>query len=162
MSWSISLLVNTVKIPKKCAAELFEALADPWCERCKKSMNLKSSARYIGLEDVYKEFYCELEEHSKFMLLTGDTWAAIEEVLDEDKHLTFNRDNMEHMDYLSSETPVIPILCRHKVKGDICFGSLEGDNEQTFWGYRFDGKGGHKYLEGEIDWYVSGADRGGN
>lgn len=61
----------------------------------------------------------------------------------------FNPDHSEHMDFISDKR-VQRILKKHKVKGDICFGSLEGDNAGTFWGYRFDGKGGMKKLTGVL------------
>lgn len=64
-------------------------------------------------------------------------------------HLQFNEDHQEHMDYVQDER-VIAVLRKHKVEGDITFGSLEGDNDGSFWGYRFDGKGGIKFLEGKV------------
>ena len=64
--------------------------------------------------------------------------------------VTFNSDHQEHMDWLSSGDKLVAILKKHKVKGDICFGSLEGDNDGQFWGYRFDGKGGMKFLAGRV------------
>lgn len=54
--------------------------------------------------------------------------------------LFFDRDHYEHMDYLKNP-PVLETLAKHKVNGEITFGSLEGDNSGRFWGYRFqDGK----------------------
>ncbi len=69
-----------------------------------------------------------------------------------EEHLLFNSDYAEHMDYLSSNKKYLKILCKHVAQGDICFGSLEGDNAGQFWGYRFDGKGDYKRLEGSIVW----------
>lgn len=57
------------------------------------------------------------------------------------------------MDYIHFPH-VQEVLLKHKVKGDICFGSLEGDNADQFWGYRFDGKGNVQDLEGKLQWYV--------
>jgi hypothetical protein len=65
--------------------------------------------------------------------------------------LYFNEDQCEHMDFVGEEE-VQKVLCKNKVKGDICFGSLEGDNAGRFWGYRFDGKGGYKRLKAVIAW----------
>ena len=65
--------------------------------------------------------------------------------------LFFNTDHFEHMDFVH-EKQVLTVLCKNKVKGDICFGSLEGDNAGRNWGYRFDGKGGYKKLRGAIVW----------
>src|SRR3989344_5627059 len=105
MSWSIAVLENEVKIPKKCAEELW----------------VVGGARL----DV-----------------SGDG------------RLRFSENDAEEMDYLGSDdySQVIEILKKHKVKGDICFGSLEGDNKGDFWGYRFDGEGGMKHLKGKILW----------
>ena len=107
--WSISETVNTVKIPKQCAKELFEAQEDG--------------------EEIWYD-------------LKGVTYEG---------KLTFNSDHNEHMDFLSQDR-FTKILRKHKVKGDICFGSLEGDNAGEFWGYRFDGKGGMKKLTGHLEY----------
>lgn len=87
-----------------------------------------------------------------FEVLKNDVWYEESEVIDSAKNLTFNYDHAEGMDFLASEPKVIKILKSYKVKGDICFGSVEGDNAGEFWGYRFDGKGGFKKLNGEIIW----------
>jgi len=84
-----------------------------------------------------------------FKLNPLDIWRDIDEVTYNGK-LYFNPDHHEHMDFLSTSDRVIKILKKHKVKGDIWFGSLEGDNSGEFWGYRFDGKGGMKKLTGEL------------
>lgn len=52
-------------------------------------------------------------------------------------YLLFNKDHYEHMDYVSN---IVPMLEQLQVSGDITFGSLEGDNEGEFWGYRFNGE----------------------
>lgn len=79
-------------------------------------------------------------------------WSSLEEVTYQGK-LSFNPDHMEHMDFLGcdEDRAMVEILKKHKVKGDICFGSLEGDNRGRFWGYRFDGKGGMKKLVGHLE-----------
>lgn len=81
-----------------------------------------------------------------------ELWDEVNNVTDENGQLYFNLDHMEHMDYLGSHDKVIKVLKRYNVEGDICFGSLEGDNAGSFWGYRFDGKGGMKYLTGRLVW----------
>ncbi|MBI3632723.1 MAG: hypothetical protein HY226_00365 [Candidatus Vogelbacteria bacterium] len=78
-----------------------------------------------------------------------ELWSSLEYVTSEG-NLYFNPDHNEHMDYLGTHDNMTEILKRHKVKGDICFGSLEGDDEGSFWGYRFDGKGGMVKLSGEV------------
>jgi len=50
--------------------------------------------------------------------------------------LSFNSDHMEHMDYMWNPK-IQEVLAKHKVNGDITFGSLDGDNRGQFWGYRF-------------------------
>jgi len=80
-------------------------------------------------------------------------WSDIDDVCVDGK-LHFNQDDMEHMDYLGNNDNVIPILKKHKVKGDVCFSSLEGDNAGENWGYRFDGKGGMRELVGGSIWKV--------
>lgn len=64
-------------------------------------------------------------------------------------YLNFDSDHMEHMDFLS-HLSIQKLLKRHKVKGDVCFASYEGDNKGKSWGYRFDGKGGMVKLVGEL------------
>lgn len=83
----------------------------------------------------------------------NEIWSSEEDVTDESGKLIFSVDNYEHMDYLNGGYPmIIEILKRYEVEGDICFGSLEGDNAGEFWGYRFDGKGGMKKLRGRLVW----------
>ena len=65
--------------------------------------------------------------------------------------LSFFEDHNEHMDYVGR---MFETLKRLKVEGDITFGSLDGDNSGSFWGYRFDGKGDGKYLTGEVKFTV--------
>ncbi|MBI4991629.1 MAG: hypothetical protein HZB99_00210 [Candidatus Harrisonbacteria bacterium] len=80
-----------------------------------------------------------------------EIWYSLENVTYKGK-LTFNPDHNEHMDFLRRDDKYVSILRRHKVKGDICFGSLDGDNAGEFWGYRFDGKGGMKRLTGRLEY----------
>lgn len=115
MSWSIGLIVNTVKVSTKVAKELFKAQA------------------YDGEDE-------------------GDVWHSEDSVLDDEGHLYFDYDHMEHMDWLGVGDNLVDILKKNKVAGDVCFGSLEGDNDGSFWGYRFDGKGGMVQLEGKLVW----------
>lgn len=62
--------------------------------------------------------------------------------------LYFDPDHMEHMDYIPEFLKELKSL---KIKGDITFGSEEGDNAGSYWGYRFDGNGGMKNLQGHIE-----------
>jgi hypothetical protein len=66
-----------------------------------------------------------------------------------DGKINFNEDWHESMDFLFYEEAQA-ILRKHAVTGDICFGSLEGDNAGQFWGYRFDGKNPVINLEGTL------------
>lgn len=65
-----------------------------------------------------------------------------------DGKLVFNSDHMEHMDYVW-EDAIQEVLKKHRVKGDICFSSNDGDNRGQKWGYRFDGEGGMVELKGK-------------
>lgn len=78
-----------------------------------------------------------------------ELWSEVGDVT-HDGRLSFNGDHMEHMDFLGSNDAMVDVLREHKVRGDICFGSLEGDNAGSFWGYRFDGKGGMTPLAGKV------------
>lgn len=64
--------------------------------------------------------------------------------------LYFNPDYMEHMDFLWQEG-FDEIAEKFKLNGEVCFGSLDGDNAGEFWGYRFT-KGKMTFLTGEISW----------
>ena len=95
--------------------------------------------------DVYNA-----ESHKFEGKIYNDTFSDVDYVTYEGK-LAFNPDHQEHKDYVSHEK-VQKALKKHKVQGDICFGSLEGDDAGSFWGYRFDGNGGMKMLEGKLEW----------
>ncbi len=64
--------------------------------------------------------------------------------------LSFNPDHAEWMDWLANQDALVEILKKHRVKGDICFGSSKGDNAGKFWGYSFDGLGGMTELVGRV------------
>ena len=70
---------------------------------------------------------------------------------DDDGHLIFEMDDMEHMDFIE-DSEVQDVLKKHCIKGDICFTSSDGDNAGEMWGYRFDGAGGMEMLTGVISW----------
>lgn len=69
--------------------------------------------------------------------------------LDYKGKINFNSDWGEGMDFLYYPEAQ-EILRKHEVKGDICFGSLEGDNAGRFWGYRFNGKSAVIDLIGQV------------
>lgn len=71
------------------------------------------------------------------------------EPLGEDGKIDFNEDWGESMDFLFHDE-VQDILRRHDAEGDVCFGSLEGDNAGTFWGYRFKGTDPVVRLKGTV------------
>ncbi len=85
----------------------------------------------------------------------GEIWNELEDVTYKGK-LSFNDDHGEWMDFLGSgnNEKFIGVLKKHEAMGDICFGSLEGDNAGSFWGYRFDGKGGMQKLIGEVTYKI--------
>lgn len=84
-------------------------------------------------------------------LLSGEYgFEEADEIL-EDGKLYFDCDHMEHMDYVWFDG-VADVLNKHKVKGDICFTSNEGDNAGQSWGYRFDGNGNMVEVTAETTW----------
>lgn len=78
--------------------------------------------------------------------LEFEIWDDVDDIVVGD-HLYFDPDNDEDMDWLDHSDQYINILKKHKIKGDICFGSLE---DGQFWGYRFDGEGGMQELVGHL------------
>lgn len=70
----------------------------------------------------------------------------------QDDYLWFSLDHQEHMDYLTPE--MLEVLARNNCVGDITFGSMEGDNQGSFWGYRIYGDGSWVELEGELEFKV--------
>jgi hypothetical protein len=127
MSWRINLIKNEVIITTKIADEL---------------LALDNAEEYFGdIEEVDTDY--ALDYLVGYMDDEGNN------------RLYFNPDNMEHMDYVSDKN-VQNVLMRHKVSGDICFSSENGDNAGTAWGYRFDGKGGMIKLEGVRQWIEVG------
>ena len=121
--WSITNTENGVKLTKKQAIEL------------------SNIAEY---KETVSGYYGDHKYDSQDEMLED-----LFEYDDKKYYLMFNPDHMEHMDYLWNES-IINKLKEMKVKGDITFGSLDGDNSGSNWGYRFDGKGGVKHLTGVI------------
>lgn len=120
--WSIANIDNTVELNNKQALELAKD---------------KDYLRIVG--DYYEE-----PEYAN----NDERLADLFESSKKNKYnLIFNPDHMEHMDYVGEISEKLKEL---KVKGDITFGSLDGDNSGSNWGYRFDGKGGMKTLTGVI------------
>lgn len=78
-----------------------------------------------------------------------ELWFEVDEVLTKNSKLRFNRDHMEHMDFVWYPH-ILAVLQKHKVKGRISFASYEGDNAGETWGYEFDGEGGVKKFRGRI------------
>lgn len=93
---------------------------------------------------------CAKDLFDASMEFGDEIWLDVDSVI-EDGKLSFSSDAMEHMDYLWNDH-IQAVLLKHKVSGDVCFGSLEGDNAGSFWGYRFDGKGVVINLKGELSW----------
>jgi hypothetical protein len=108
-------------------------------------------ANIVNTVEIPKESIDELYAAQTY---EGDIWEDPEDITEGGK-LCFDPDHMEWMDYLDNPD-IIGVLTKYKVKGDICFGSLEGDNANSFWGYRFDGNGNMEELEGKVEWQVKG------
>lgn len=75
-------------------------------------------------------------------------WENGDQVID--GKLIFNSDDMEHMDWLG-DNKVRQLLAKNGAVGVVCFGSLEGDNANSFWGYSF-GNGKCTQLVGQVVW----------
>lgn len=97
-----------------------------------------------------KDLYAA-QEHSDY----GEFWYDEDDVAYNGK-LHFNPDHMEWMSAPMNDPVIIHVLKKHKVKGKITFGSLEGDNDGSFWGVEFDGKGGAFDLTGKVVWEKGG------
>lgn len=59
-----------------------------------------------------------------------------ENVLDDEGHLMFDADCMEHMDYVWFPA-ILEVLLEAQVNGRIVFNSTEGDNAGEWWSYTF-------------------------
>lgn len=122
--WRVSVLENKVKLTKKFKKALIKEIKEK------------------KLTDVGDIHGCNVsnwtEEEFNDCLFDGD-------------FLFFNADHFEHIDYLSHNKKLIKFMNKHKLKGKITFGSLDGDQFGQFWGYEFkDGK--MKELVGNINW----------
>ena len=123
--WHINLEKNEVVINKKIAKELFHCGAQV-CSSWEMELLDESDAGLINCCVGYRD-------------------------KDNTIKLYFNPDHMEWMDYVWEEK-ILAVLKKHKVKGDICFSSNDGDNKGEKWGYRFDGKGKMIKLNGTNGW----------
>lgn len=124
MGWNISNIDNDVKLSKAQALELAKT---------------PEYLRIVGDSYTTPKFDSDAACLSELFEKFGSKYLII-----------FNPDHMEHMDYVSS---ISKILNKIKAKGDITFGSMDGDNSGEFWGYRFDGKGGMKKLVGNVTFF---------
>ncbi len=92
------------------------------------------------------------------IILTEECAADLYEIDDDriavsdDLKLVFSHEHHEFMDYVGElETQLV--LKNHKVCGSIGFGSLQGDNFNTFWGYQFS-NGECRKLKGYVKWLM--------
>lgn len=51
--------------------------------------------------------------------------------------IVFHDDDMEHQDFLTHNDQICGIIASSGAEGEVCFGSLEGDNKGSFWGVSF-------------------------
>ena len=122
--WSISNIDNTVALTKK------QAIALGNVEEYKDTVGGHySNYKYENQEEMLEDLF---------------------DYYNKKYYLKFIEDHMEHMDYFGSTKKIEEKLKELKVKGDVTFGSLDGDNSGSNWGYRFDGKGGMKTLTGVL------------
>lgn len=116
MGWNIALIENTAVVPEEVQAEVAR-----WFIRFRKD---EFADAVSG--NIYEKGFAErLSDHD-----------AIHTVLSEGK-LTFSTDAMEHMDYVTGDDEICAMLAHSGTTGRIAFGSLEGDNRNTFWGVEF-------------------------
>ncbi len=106
--------------------------------------NIAELDNTVVVDDACAKDLFEAQEYEQ------ELWYEVDEVADEGQ-LMFIEDHMEHMDYLWREH-IQAILQKHNVEGTVTFGSLEGDNAGSFWGYQFDGKGGMEKIKGTLSW----------
>jgi len=79
------------------------------------------------------------EEYAERLFEAGDGehfFGEASDVLDEEGHLHFESDAMEHMDYLWDDD-ILAVLEDAQVNGRVVFSSNEGDNAGTWWAYDF-------------------------
>lgn len=121
MSWTVHIIENSAKVPRKVAEE--------FAEKFKKQLDFLSWIDNLNdpenKEQIFNEIFCG-------------------------KYLNLTEDHSEHIDWLTDK--MCTFLAANKVKGNIKFGALEGDNAGSFWGYSFDGAGGWKKIKGELVW----------
>jgi LmbE family N-acetylglucosaminyl deacetylase len=123
MSWSISVIENTAQVPLDKRAEVAMSI--------------------VVRADTFSDYD------------TGEIADAIDGVFGGtgpgDTYLTFNSDDAEHMDYITTSDAICAAMAAAGVEGRICFGSLEGDDAGDFWGVEF--KAGHyRSLTGKLVW----------
>lgn len=102
----------------------------------------------IGLEKNTVEINNKIAK--ELFKIDENIWDSEEDVIYQNR-LSFNPEHSEHMDYMWNEK-VQNILKKHKVEGQICFTSNEGDNSGEAWGYEFDGQGNMFKIKGIIQW----------
>lgn len=95
-------------------------------------------------EEVAKEIAALDNEHS---YVFNPDYSAYE---DEVGKPPFDRDAMEHMDYLHDKA-IQRVLKKHKVNGRVLFADVEGGSSIELWGYRFK-DGVLAKLKGTISW----------
>lgn len=95
----------------------------------------------LELNDACK---AALIENKNFQYLHLDQEAETEEDKENLRDYGFDGNNLylssdwcEHIDILGSNPEFVDIIKAHGCTGDVCFGSMEGDNSGSFWGYRF-------------------------
>ena len=134
MSWSISNIDNSVVLTKEQAFQLLKVPS-----------YFNSIGDYCGtFEEVFPSETEISDALDEFFSVDGD-----------DYYLVFIEDHMEHMDYLACHKDILDTLQHMGVTGDITFGSLDGDNAGSFWGYRFYGHfEPYRLLQGEVQFHA--------
>lgn len=124
MSWSIALIENTAIVPLDKREELARWLVG----ECPDNYAMRSSMVY---DDQY---FATAPAHEILSLVFGAVYKPDQPA---SQTILFDKDNMEHMDFVTHDDAVCQAIARAGARGRILFGSLEGDNKSSFWGVEF-------------------------
>ena len=75
-----------------------------------------------------------------------ELWHSVDEITTADGFLSFNPEQGEHTDYLSSHEDIRAALKRVGASGVVAFSAQGSDTEKRYWGYEFTARGWLKYL----------------
>lgn len=120
--WRVSLLENSLNLTKDFKKDLKEKV---------RSKKIDMNIHYYNLNKIDEE--------------------QLNDCLFDENTLFFNEDHHEHIDYLYHNNKLISLINKHKLKGEIKFGCLDGDQFGEFWGYSFN-NGKMKKIKAKLNW----------